>query len=441
MNLDELAQNESAKTEGEWKERIYRKVSWRLFPLIIVCYFLAFLDRTNVGIAKLQMNDELGLSDAAFGLGAGLFFIGYVLFEVPSNLYMHKIGAKKTISRIMVLWGIVSACFMFVENPAEFYALRLLLGACEAGFFPGVILYLTYWFPSDMRARAIGIFILAQPVSGLVGAPLGGWILGSFDHVGGLSGWQWLFLIEGIPSIILGIAVIWLLTDTPQEAKWLTEREKGLVLGEVKRDRELKKSFASHSLSELVRDKYMILLVALVFAQSMGLYGLSFWLPTLVKNAGVDGTLMTGVVTAAPYACGIIAMIFVSRSSDRRHERKWHLSVPFCVTAAGISTSAALGGSSTIASIAALCVAGAGAYTVAALCWNVPPAFFTGVAAAAGIAGINALGNLGGFVSPYLIGLSQTLSGGTALGFYILSGVLVVGAILTHLLPAERVNR
>jgi D-galactonate transporter len=440
MNADGLVQDGSSKTADGWQERVYRKISWRLFPVIIVCYFLAFLDRTNIGIAKLQMDSELGLSDAAYGLGAGLFFIGYVVFEVPSNLYMHKVGAKKTIARIMVLWGIVATCFMFVQNPTEYYALRLLLGACEAGFFPGVILYLTYWFPSDIRSRAIGIFILAQPVSGLVGGPVGGWILKSLDHAGGLAGWKWLFLLEGMPSIILGIAVIWLLTDTPQEARWLTGREKDLVLGELTRDRELKKSFASNSLRELVRDKYVTLLVFLVFAESMGLYGLSFWLPTLVKNAGVHGTVVTGVVTAVPYACGVVAMIFVSRSSDRLRERKWHLSVPFLVTAVGLSASAALG-SSTVAALVALCLAGAGAYTVSALCWNVPPAFFTGVAAAAGIAGVNALGNLGGFVGPYMIGLAQTLGGGTALGFYLLSGVLVLGAILTHLLPADRVNR
>jgi D-galactonate transporter len=440
MNADGLVQDGSAKTVDGWQKRVYRKISWRLFPVIIVCYFVAFLDRTNIGIAKLQMDNDLGLSDAAYGLGAGLFFIGYVVFEVPSNLYMHKIGAKKTIARIMVLWGIVAACFMFVQNPTEYYALRLLLGACEAGFFPGVILYLTYWFPSDMRSRAIGIFILAQPVSGLVGGPVGGWILKSLDHAGGLAGWKWLFLLEGIPSIILGIAVIWLLTDTPQEARWLTGREKDLVLAELTRDRELKKAFASHSLRDLVRDKYVTLLVFLVFAESMGLYGLSFWLPTLVKNSGVHGTVVTGVVTAVPYACGVVAMIIVSRSSDRLRERKWHLSVPFLVTAVGLSASAALG-SNTVAALVALCLAGAGAYTVSALCWNVPPAFFTGVAAAAGIAGINALGNLGGFVGPYLIGLAQTLGGGSALGFYMLSGVLVLGAILTHLLPADRVNR
>jgi D-galactonate transporter len=440
MNSDGLVRHRPEKTMDGWRERAYRKISWRLFPVILICYFVAFLDRTNIGIAKLQMDNDLGLSEAAYGLGAGLFFIGYVVFEVPSNLYMHKIGAKKTIARIMVLWGIVATCFMFVQNPTEYYLLRLLLGACEAGFFPGIILYLTYWFPSEMRARAIGIFILAQPVSGLVGGPVGGWILTSLNHAGGLSGWKWLFLLEGAPSIILGIAVIWLLTDTPQQAKWLTEQEKSLVLGGLDRDRELKTSFASHSLRELVRDKYVTLLVFLVFAESMGLYGLSFWLPTLVKNAGVHSTLMTGVVTAVPYACGVVAMIFVSRSSDRLRERKWHLSVPFVVTAVGLSASAALGGS-TVAALVALCLAGAGAYTVSALCWAVPPAFFTGVAAAAGIAGINALGNLGGFVGPYLIGLAQTLGGSSALGFYLLSGVLVLGAILTHLLPAERVNR
>jgi len=313
----------------------YRKIAWRLFPFISTCYFVAFLDRTNIGIAKLQMDNELGLSAAAFGLGAGLFFIGYLLFEVPSNLYMHKIGAKRTISRIMVLWGIVAICFMFVQNPTEFYILRFLLGACEAGFFPGIILYLTYWFPSERRAQAVGIFIVAQPVSGLIGGPIGGWILSAFNHVGGLSGWKWLFLLEGIPSVILGISVLWLLTDNPREARWLAEDEKSLVLDDLTRDHELKKSLVPHSLKELIRDKRVVLLVALVFAESMGLYGLSFWLPTLIKAAGVHSTVTVGLVTAIPFACGIIAMVFVSRSSDRRHERRWHLSVPFCVAAAG----------------------------------------------------------------------------------------------------------
>jgi D-galactonate transporter len=440
MSPDRLTERAPARASDGSSARVYRKISWRLFPIIIGCYFIAFLDRTNIGIAQLEMGNQLGLSDAAFGLGAGLFFVGYVLFEVPSNLYMHKIGAKKTVCRIMVLWGIIAICTVLVRNPTEFYIMRLLLGASEAGFFPGIILYLTYWFPSDMRARAIGIFILAQPVSGLIGAPVGGWVLQHLNHDGGLSGWEWLFIIEGAPSIILGIAVLWLLTDTPQAAKWLTGPEKALVADALERDRELAKSFALKSLGEILKDKYMVLLVFLVFAESMGLYGVSFWLPTLVKQAGVNSFTMTGFVTAAPYACAVVAMIFVSRSSDRKRERKWHLSIPFFATAVGL-TACALLGDHTVAAIIALCVAGAGAYTVSSQCWNVPPAFFTGVAAAAGIAAINAIGNLGGFVSPYLIGLSKTVTGGTSLGLYVLSGVLVLGAILTHLLPASRVNR
>jgi MFS family permease len=387
------------------------------------------------------MNHELGLGDAAFGLGAGVFFIAYLIFEVPSNLYMHKVGAKKTIMRIMMLWGIVSICFMFVQNPTEFLILRFLLGATEAGFFPGMILYLTFWFPSDWRARAVAIFIVAQPASGLVGAPLGGWILKAFDHIGGLSGWRWLFLLEGIPALILGIAVLWLLADGPREAKWLTEDEKAFVVDNLTREHELKKSLVPHSLKELARDSRVALLVVLVFAESMGLYGLSFYLPTLVKQTGIHSSVMIGLVTAIPYLCGMIAMVLVSRSSDRRRERRWHLSVPFVMSAAGLSASAALGGNHTVSAIVALCVAGAGVYTVSALCWNLPPAFFAGAAAAAGIAAINSLGNLGGFVSHYLIGMSQSLGGGTAVGLYILSGVLVLGAILTHRIPAHMVNR
>ncbi|MFF3575188.1 MFS transporter [Nocardia jiangxiensis] len=422
-------------------KRIYNKISWRLFPLVIACYFISFLDRTNIGIAQLQMNKQLGLGDAAFGLGAGVFFIAYLIFEVPSNLYMHKVGAKKTIMRIMILWGLVSICFMFVQNPTEFLILRFLLGATEAGFFPGMILYLTYWYPSEWRARAVAIFIVAQPASGLVGAPLGGWILKAFDHVGGLSGWRWLFFVEGVPAVILGIAVLWLLADGPRQVKWLTEDEKNFVIGNLAREHEQKKTLVPHSLRELVRNGRVVLLVVLVFAESMGLYGLTFYLPTLVKGAGIHSSVTIGFITAIPFLCGMIAMVLVSRSSDRRRERRWHLSIPFVVSAVGLSASAVLGGNHTVPAIIALCVAAAGVYTVSALCWNLPPAFFAGTAAAAGIAAINSLGNLGGFVSPYLIGMSQSMGGGTSVGLYILSAVLVIGAILTHRIPAHMVNR
>lgn len=424
------------------RSQVYKKVTRRILPLVMLCYFLAYLDRGNIGIAKLRMNEDVGLSAAAFGFGSGLFFIGYLLFEVPSNIGLHRFGAKKTISRIMVLWGLCATCTMFVQTPLQFYTVRFLLGVFEAGFFPGIILYLTYWFPAKRRARAIGMFMVAIPVSGLIGSPIGGWMLRSLDGLGGLAGWRWLFLIEGFPSVIVGVAVVWLLTDTPAKAKWLSDREKEIISQDLAEDSRLKSGVVPHTLKELLTSPLVVLLVVVVFVQAMGQYGVSFWLPSLVKGAGVHGTLAVGLVTAAPFACGVVAMVLVSRSSDRMRERRWHLSIPFCVTAAGLSASAALGGEHVILGIICLCVGAAGAYTVSAVCWNLPPALLAGIASAAGIAAINSIGGLGGFVSPYLIGLSKTLTGGTAVGLYILSGVLVLfGAVLTHRIPADRVNR
>lgn len=418
----------------------YRKIAWRLLPFIMACYTAAFLDRVNIGFAKLTMLGDLGMSEAVFGLGAGVFFIGYFVFEVPSNMYMHKIGAKATISRIMVLWGLVSASFMFVTTPVQFYVLRFLLGAAEAGFYPGIILFLTYWFPSQRRARIFATFICAIPLAGLIGGPLSGWVLQSLDNVHGLAGWKWLFLIEAVPSLALGTAAYWFLDNSPRQAKWLTEGEKNLVIADLEADLEAKVSFASHSLTTVIRDKFVGLLVLVVFFQALGQYGLSFWLPTLIKQAGVEGVLNIGMVTAIPYAFAIAAMLLVSRSSDRRLERRWHLIIPFAVGSFGLASSAALG-HNTLLAMAALCIAAAGVFTVSSQFWNLPPAFLSGSGAAGGIALINSFGSLAGFVSPFLLGWVKTATGSTNLGIYIIAAALIVGALLTRQIPARVVNR
>lgn len=421
-------------------DAVYRRIATRILPFIMVCYVAAFLDRINIGFAKLQMLSDLGFSDAIFGLGAGIFFIGYLFFEVPSNLYMHRIGAKATLARIMIIWGVISALGMFVQTPTEFYVQRFLLGAAEAGFYPGVILYLTYWFPSARRARIIAGFLCAIPLAGLIGGPLSGWILHAFHGANGLAGWKWLFLIEAIPSVVLGIATLFYLDNKPAQASWLSEEDKIRVVQDLAEDAQRKQSFAATSMLATLRDKFVLLLVVIAFFQAMGQYALSFWMPSLIKQAGVTDVLDIGLYTAIPYACAIVAMILVGRSSDQRLERRWHLIIPFVVGALGICASAYFGQNFGLAMVA-LCVAAAGCYTVTALFWNLPPAFLEGVGAAAGIAIINSIGGIAGFLSPYLLGWVKTATGSTNIAMYVLSCGLLVGAVLTVLLPKRIVNR
>jgi D-galactonate transporter len=426
-------QPEAADVEGT-----YSKVFWRIVPFLMLCYVVAYLDRVNVGFAKLQMSQDLSFSETVFGLGAGIFFLGYFLFELPSNILMHKLGARIWIARIMITWGILSALFVFVKTPGQFYALRFLLGLAEAGFYPGVILYLTYWFPSHRRAKIIAVFMSAIPVSGIFGNPLSGWIMQTFHGGHGFAGWQWMFLIEAIPAIAIGIATILYLDNGIAGAKWLTAPEKKLLADEIAAQPQ--EHAKSHSLGAVFRDPRTWWMSLIYFAFVTGQYGLTFWMPTFVKSTGVTGAFNIGLLSAIPFLVAIVVMNVMGHSADKRRERRWHLIVPALFGAIGFTIAASFA-SNTVVSIVFLSLAAAGVLTCAPLFWSLPTAFMSGATAAAGIAIINSIGNLAGFASPYMIGYLKDLTHSTQTGMYVLAGMLVIGAIAVFVTPAKLVNR
>jgi D-galactonate transporter len=421
------------------EEHAYRKVTIRLVPFLMLCYVVAYLDRVNVGFAKLQMLSDLRFSETVYGLGAGIFFVGYFLFEVPSNVIMHRVGAKLWIARIMITWGIISGCMLLVRLPWHFYLLRFLLGVAEAGFYPGIILYLTYWYPSARRARIVALFMTAIPISGLIGGPLSGWIMQSLHGAHGLHGWQVMFLYEAIPSIVMGVAVLLYLDNGIRKAGWLAEEEKLVLERNIQAG---EKDIPAHpSIGAMFADRRVWLMCFIYFCCVMGQYGITFWLPTLIKSAGATSVLEVGVLTAIPYGATIIAMILFGRSADRARERRWHLVIPMVLGALGLVASTLAGSTHTGLAVAALTVASAGIITSAPLFWSLPTAFLTGVAAAAGIAAINSVGNLAGFVSPYVIGWLKDLTQSTASGMYVLAVVLILGALAVLTVPKRLVNK
>ncbi len=433
---------ESAATlanETAAEAAIYRKVAWRLMPFIMGCYVAAYLDRVNVGFAKLQMLNDLRFSEAMYGLGAGLFFIGYFFFEVPSNMLMHRFGAKASVSRITIMWSLVSAAMVFVKTPTQFYVLRFLLGAAEAGLYPGMILYMTYWFPSYRRARMVALFVCAVPVSGIVGGPLSGGIMDLMQGVAGLTGWQWLFVLEAIPSLVMGLAAIWYLDNGIRSARWLSEDEKTLLERNITRENAGKHD-GHMTLRALVADPRILKMTVICFCTVMGQYGLTFWLPTLVRQSGVEGMLRIGLLTAVPFLVAAASMNLVSRSSDRMRERRWHMIVPFCAGALGLVLSALLGGNPYL-SLAALSLAAGGSLATSPLFWSLPTAILSSTGAAAGIAMINSVANLAGFISPYMIGVVKDATHSTNAAMFVLAGVLLFGAVLTYTIPAKLVNK
>ena len=423
------------------EDSVYARVSRRIVPLIMLCYVVAYLDRVTVGFAKLQMSQALNFSETVYGLGAGIFFIGYFLFEVPSNLLMNKIGARIWIARIMITWGLISGAFAFVQTPTQFYVMRFLLGLAEAGFYPGIILYLTYWYPSHRRARIVAMFMAAIPISGIFGNPLSGWIMSAFHGTGvggGWQGWQWMFVIEAVPAVLVGLLVLWKFDDSIRKAKWLSEDEKQILEANIAADNKGKTEHPG--IGKVFSDPRVWGMSLIYFAFVMGQYGLTFWVPTLVKNAGVKDTFMVGVLSAIPYVCAAITMVLIGRSADARRERRWHLVVPALMGAVGFAV-VATAGNNVALSIVFLSLAAAGVLTCAPLFWSLPTAFLQGTAAAAGIAAINSVGNLAGFVSPYMIGALKDMTGSTATGMYALAGVLVLGCIAVLRTPAKLVNK
>ena len=371
-----------------------------------------------------------------YGLGAGMFFIGYFFFEVTSNLIMYRIGARLWIARIMISWGLLSACFVFVRTPFWFYTLRFLLGAAEAGFYPGVILYLTYWYPDRRRAAIVAIFMSAIAIAGIFGNPLSGWIMGAFDKFAGMRGWQWMFIVEAIPAVIMGIFVLLFLCNGIREAKWLTEEENCSWSGISKQTRARRKK---PSLAGAVLTDHRVDDDAIYFCFVMGQYGLTFWMPTLVQATGVKDDLTTGLLSAIPFLAAVVVMISCGRSADRHRERRWHLVIPALCGAVGFVV-ASLTANNTFIAITFLSLAAAGVLTCAPLFWSLPTSFLRGSAAAAGIAAVNSIGNLAGFVSPSLIGLLKDVTHDNRSGMYMLAGMLVLGAILVLKTRPEEVN-
>lgn len=409
----------------------YRRTAWRLLPLLFVCYVIAYLDRVNVGFAKLQMSADLQFSEAMYGMGAGVFFVGYLIFEVPSNLLLHRFGARRWIARIMITWGLLSAAMMFVNTPMSFYILRFFLGIAEAGFFPGIILFLTYWFPARRRGRMFALFLTANPISSVIGGPLSGWILQNMNQYRGLAGWQWLFVIEALPAVIVGIAVLFFLRDRIANAGWLSASEKHVMQAAIDQESGQK---TSHSARDGLGNPLVWLLGAVYFCLVMGQYVVGFWMPTIVRATGVTQPLHIGLLTALPFAAATVTMIFLCRSSDRHQEYRWHLAVAALVGAGGVVFGTAMSHNVVLA-MAGLTVGTAGMIAALPVFWGLPTGVLSGVAAAAGIALINSLGNIAGFFSTMVVGWVSQVTGDTRYSMYALAGVLAAGAVLAVLTP------
>ena len=412
-------------------DAVYRKITRRIVPLLIIGYIAAYLDRSNIGFARVQMLGDLGFSELVYGLGAGLFYIGYSVFEVPSNLLLKRVGARLTFARIMILWGIISASFAFIQTATQFNVLRFLLGAAEAGFFPGVLLYITFWVPAARRARFTALFMSALVLSGLIGGPLSGVIMAGMDGMGGLRGWQWLFLVEGAPSVILGVVVLVWLSDTPEQAKWLTDREKALVREDLARDAASReqKTVVRSSLGQAFLDYRIYVLASMAIALVSGIGGLSFWLPTILNRAGIEDYVTLGILAGVPYLVALGVQQWVAHHSDKTGERRWHVATCAfaCAIAWFLMPSFA---DRPWAALALLVIACCGAFGATGPFWSMPAGFLSGTAAAGGIALVSTLGSAFAFLSPTFVGWATDRTGSLAAGQYYYGTLFLLAAII-----------
>ncbi|MBB2920139.1 MFS transporter [Cupriavidus alkaliphilus] len=418
----------------EGASSLYSRINWRLLPFLLVCYLFAYLDRVNVGFAKLQMQSDLGFSDAAYGVGAGIFFVGYVLFELPSNLMLPRVGARKTFSRILVLWGLTSACMVFVRDVPTFYALRFLLGVFEAGFAPGMIYYLSCWYGPQRMARAIAIVFLAGPIGGIVGGPASAWLMTALAGYGGLAGWQWMFLVEGLPCVLLGMLALSLVPDRPAQASWLSDAERRLLEAEL-----APVAAHKHGFGAVARDPRVYVLALAYFCIIAAIYAISFWLPTMIKAQGVDDTVRLGWYAAIPYVAAAFGMYYMGRKSDRSGERRLHCAVP-ALAAAMLLAASVLADGNLAATLVLLTLATMGLWMAYTVFWAMPAEYIQGPAAAGGIALINTIGLSGGFWGPATIGWTKTATGNLHLGMLMMAALPLLAAIiiLCNKLPARR---
>ncbi|MFP3462729.1 MFS transporter [Arthrobacter globiformis] len=421
----------------ELGHRTLRKVRGRLMPLIVLLYFVAYLDRNNVGFAKLTMSADIGLSAAAYGLGAGMFFIGYALLEIPSNAGMYRFGARKWIARILISWGIFATAMALVNGETTFYVIRFLLGAAEAGFFPAILFYLTLWFPAPQRVLVLGIFILAQPVSNALGAPVSGLLL-QMEGVAGLHGWQWLYIIEGIPAILLGLLTPVLMTDKPSHAHWLAADEREWLTRTMDEELAHKQKGQPHHFLAGLKDPRTIAYSALYFGLVCGIYGLGLWMPTIVAALGKFNTTQVGFIVAIPYTIAAVFVYYWGRRSDRTGNRVLHASISMVMAAVGLVAAGSLVQVNAILAMIALTLAAMGIYSAIAPFLAMPSTALVGAAAAAGLAMVNSLGNLGGFVAPYIVGVLNDASGDNRSGLLFLAACLAVTAVATYLYARKR---
>jgi ACS family tartrate transporter-like MFS transporter len=416
---------------AELEQRTMAKVSGRLVPFLMLCYFVAYLDRVNVGFAGLTMRHDLNLSNAAFGLASGIFFLTYFVFEVPSNLFLHRFGARKWIARIMLTWGLVSGANAFVTGEYSFYLVRLLLGAAEAGFFPGIIFFLTLWFPAVYRARIVAWFMAAIPASTVIGAPVSSLLL-YLDGLLGLKGWQWLFILEAVPAVILSVVVFFYLTDRPADARWLAAEERRWLADRLAAEERQRMAAEQLSVGQALRDWRVLTLALVYFGAVAANYGIGFWLPQIVQAFGGLTKFEIGLITAVPYLVGTVTMVLWGRRSDRVMERKGHVAIPLAVAALGIGLAGLV--SDPVLKMVLLTIAAFGVFANLPVFWTLPAAFLSGAAAAAGIAIINALGNLAGFVGPYAMGWIRDATGSFSGGLLLIAALALIGCVAVLLL-------
>jgi len=429
----------SAPDEASW--RTYNKIAWKILPLVLIGYTVASIDRVNVAFAKLQMGADLGLSEAMYGFGAGIFFVGYCVFEIPSNMILHKVGARIWLARIMVVWGLLSSATMLVQTPMQFYAVRFLLGVAEAGFYPGALLYLTYWFPSHLRSQAVAVMLLGTSFAAIIGSPLSGAIMRYMDDVGGLAGWQWVFLVEGLPASVLGIIVFIWLRDRPSEVSWLSDEEKARVTADLEVERKAQSAAGIRSgYGDAFRNINIWCIVLANFCNLSTLYGIQFWLPTIIQDVSGSTVFATGWIAAGLAVIPMIVLLANARHSDRTRERKWHATFGFLTSAVGLLV-AGLFHDSTFLALGGLMVAHCGVVIAAGTIFSLPATFVMGAAAATGFALITTMGNLAGYSTPFIFGVLADATGDFSAGFFGMAGIALLGAITILSTPALRKAR